>query len=122
MCFPDDACDCFMVRGDGVVFEVFDDHTRQRDDVEFLQFTGLHDTDGKEIYEGDVVNVVMPAALIGSQTVEYWRVVEWEDGMWVLESVETLNQLHRYRERLTTFRVIGNIYEHPHLLEPERAA
>lgn len=65
------------------------------------QYTGLQDRDGKEIYEGDVVNV--PYNHLGN------RVAEWvgSEGRWSVA-----------RYNLSQCLVIGNIYENPELLKP----
>lgn len=70
--------------------------------VELMQYTGLKDKNGKEIYEGDVVNYFG----------HYLGVVEWKDsGFWVYES-----QASRY-SITDNMEVIGNIYENQELLE-----
>ena len=82
------------------------------DDFIFLQFTGLHDKNGKEIYEGDIVKA--------------------QDGNWevFIENLENGVVLSndKKEEASTKFfdgdyclaetEVIGNIHENPELLNP----
>lgn len=74
-----------------------------------MQYTGLTDKNGTEIYEGDILR-----GYDGSddKTGEIF-VVKWSDfytGFYPLNSDTVL--VNR-----DTFEVIGNIYEHPELLE-----
>ena len=76
-------------------------------DIPSEQFTGLHDKNGKEIYEGDLIKYGSDAPL----EVIY------------RESCFCYNQKSRYISRLQIFdninkiEVIGNIHENPELLE-----
>jgi len=72
---------------------------------ELMQYTGLKDKDGKEIYEGDVVQFKSIRGIIERYEVEYTNYGEWAIGM------------HRLSMRFKGFEVIGNIYENPELLE-----
>jgi len=82
------------------------------DDMPLMQYTGLKDKNGVEIYEGDVVNIIDPH-------VETWgEVVYWEHdaSFGVMGSGtfrELLSSAHRSEREL---EVIGNIYENPELL------
>ena len=84
-----------------------DETYRQRCVGKFEQFTGLHDKNGKEIYEGDLIKYGSDAPL----EVIY------------RESCFCYNQKSRYISRLQIFdninkiEVIGNIHENPELLE-----
>lgn len=65
--------------------------------IAWLQFTGLLDKNGKEIYEGDIVHKKAPGE-------DYRFVVEWNDSNC---GFNLLRSFHKYYE------VIGNIHETP---------
>ena len=77
-----------------------------------MQYTGLHDKNGKEIYEGDIVK--HDGFYVGDGHYESGvDVVEFDDGCYLggdgeLNSYEIVNK---------GIEVIGNIYENPELLD-----
>ncbi len=75
----------------------------------FLQFTGLPDKSGKEIYEGDIVEN------IGTGYSNDYE-VRFGCGMWEIHSETDVNteSLYYFREIV---EIIGNIYENPELLK-----
>lgn len=81
------------------------------EDAILMQSTGLHDNNGKEIFEGDILDSeIYPA----NGAVEYRANL----GMWVnclkeYSYYEYLGNVASNRE------IIGNIYENPELLEVE---
>lgn len=74
-------------------------------DYEWMQYTGLKDKNGKEIYEGDIVQFKSIRDIIERYEVEYTNYGEWAIGM------------HRLSMRFKSCEIIGNIYENPELLE-----
>lgn len=69
------------------------------------QFTGLHDKNGNEIYEGDVIQLGSIKAKI------FWHNGSFHIGLNPNEGANVFNQ-----ERASRFEIIGNIYQNPELL------
>jgi len=78
------------------------------EEVILMQYTGLKDKNGKEIYEGDLLRWWNGRELIGST-----KVVESTSGGWnpFIDDCQTDGSWH--------YKVIGNIYENPELLNSQ---
>lgn len=78
-----------------------------------MQFTGLTDKNGKEIYEGDILKITA----FWDNELFYGCPVVFDEGMFGFKIKEytTVNNVMDISAFIT--EVIGNIYENPELLE-----
>jgi len=79
----------------------------ENSDIELMQFTGLHDKNGKEIYEGDIVSFPKNDGTIPKLSIIY----------------NNRFACFQFKEQNApiglsmSYEVIGNIYESPELLD-----
>lgn len=105
-------------RGDGLRFDVDDLTSEPGIDIRtwiVMDFTGLQDADGKDIYEGDIIESEYEGEPVLSPVV-------WGDGLAMFvflianEGNSSMAELPIGELRTSLTRVIGNVYQHPDLL------
>lgn len=112
----------FHVIGEVTMFSLIDQHIHEHKqegedslgrlgDIEIMQYTGLKDSIGKEIYEGDIVHC-KEYGEDRKGIIKYWNETSSFNIEW-LSQTEFNNTIH---VRIKNIQVIGNIYEYPYLL------
>lgn len=79
------------------------------ENFEMMQCTGQTDEFGMFIFEGDIV-------CIGDENTRY--IIEWDNAEFICNPLKTGEMLGLYAWK-HTFKIIGNIWENPELLESE---
>jgi hypothetical protein len=92
----------FQHMPNATAYEAIKDHF---DDIVWLEFTGLLDKNGTEIYEGDIVQEVgVPGPAVVDKI--WWDEDRWRRGNWEPAGLEATEGLV----------VVGNIYANPELV------
>jgi uncharacterized phage protein (TIGR01671 family) len=100
---------CFVEDDDCVVF----DAPRH---IKLSQYTGLKDANGKEIYEGDILDSGGEDGYLGELVFVAWNQDELQ---WVVstEDCDFRDCLRScFADKSIVWEVVGNIYENPKLL------
>ena len=102
---------CFMVNPQGLLLDPRASHPAlslyNDDHYVLMQFTGLKDKNGKDIYEGDILSFQFD-----NPSANYKLAVEWKTGM--TECCQSCFDGYETKD-FDKVKVIGNIYENPEL-------
>ena len=101
--------------GKHIIFEISDDGVgtsptlpAERDDCILMQYTGLKDRNGKDIYEGDILEM----RNVGWK----YTLVKFHNGKFAFYTTETNYLIPMIGQYWEEGKIIGNIYENPELL------
>ena len=85
-------------------------------DVILMQSTGLKDKNGKEIFEGDVLEIEDEGEVLGNAKLTW----DNEQAVFMIEAI-SVDDIALFHEILSdesySYRVVGNVYENKELLE-----
>jgi len=100
-----DYNDCFIRASGNPV--IWGGDEQEKDSYVLMQYTGLKDKNGKEIYEGDIVKTDK----------EYKDIIIWEDGSFFLKSTDKdYDNEYLWEYIPKRLEVIGNVYENKDLI------
>lgn len=119
MVYPDSELEttfCF----DKVGLSVYHNNGQEMSSFELMQYTGIKDKNGKEVYEGDIIKYSSDVINSFYRVNEIFREVRFKYGMYGIKGIEDGTHIPFGNILKCQYEVIGNIYENPELLEEEQ--
>lgn len=90
---------------------------RDFEEVELMQYTGLKDKNGKEIYDGDIVLVES-----GGTSTWYKTVIKFKEVAFIASLIDGEDYIYIFNHGFDSndFEILGNVYENKNLLEENK--
>ncbi|AUM66427.1 hypothetical protein C0R09_18925 [Brevibacillus laterosporus] len=101
-----------MINGDSLAFEEYAPISQLLSQKGIMQYTGLKDRNGKEIYEGDILKGKIYDY---SPAKRFIGVLEYGYSGFLIKGVKQYKGMIDHPNAI--YEVIGNIYENPELME-----
>ena len=95
------------------VAKVTDNEFYQFDDIILMQSTGLHDENGVEIFEGNIVEIIYDGESFTGVVVYDLEETDFK----ATNGNENYGNNFQYLTVGESIKVIGNVHQHPELLE-----
>lgn len=97
--------------------EIREQDKKYCNEFELLQYTGVKDRKGKEIYEGDII--YWSCDDFEEKVVVFWNDEYCKWSVYCIEDKMKIDDLYNYSST-DEIEVVGNVYENPELLEMSR--